>query len=186
MEFVRKYPRPLSSDAFSVMGKEDQKENCLEIIDAYTHLLNSRIPIFAKKLPSGGYHHDTFVAKLHQAGINVRYIGRVYQFLTDGQWLIQFALSRVTKNILRTVLRRIPPQSFYMASKIISDFLNTLLKNVLFCFSIAIPPFLMCLQLSILRTIQASAFSKIFYSPIYCEPIPIFLKLWQKILTFHF
>ncbi len=41
MEFVRKFSKPLCSDAFSKMGKHNYTEHCLDIVDAHIFFTNT-------------------------------------------------------------------------------------------------------------------------------------------------
>jgi hypothetical protein len=49
-EFLQRYSRPLSPDAFSGFQTEGSEENNREVLDAFQFLMHTTIPDFAKSL----------------------------------------------------------------------------------------------------------------------------------------
>jgi hypothetical protein len=78
-EFVRRWKKPLSSDALSPMAHEqpDAKSNSDEVLEATAELKRSNIPHFARYLesftPAPSF---PLMQCLHTKGINARYLGR--------------------------------------------------------------------------------------------------------------
>lgn len=110
-EFVKTYPKPLSSDAFSkfASNQEDSKDNNEEVRQATQLLLNDTIYDFATKLDCmqvdriEGQKLTEFV---HRAGINVRYLARIRsQCRSIGvcSSLLDEMVSRTIKSMLKYV-----------------------------------------------------------------------------------
>ena len=92
-EFLRRYPKPLSSDAFSGFGVAAQAEHNTEVLEATEYLYRTVIPAFAEKLDrhcervqveganaATSTTRDDFLsltAGMHRHGVNVRHCGRV-------------------------------------------------------------------------------------------------------------
>eukprot|EP00698_Gefionella_okellyi_P004774 TRINITY_DN14419_c0_g1_i1.p1 TRINITY_DN14419_c0_g1~~TRINITY_DN14419_c0_g1_i1.p1 ORF type:complete len:1104 (+),score=280.52 TRINITY_DN14419_c0_g1_i1:41-3313(+) len=81
-EFVKKYPQPLSSDAFVNVGGDarDQADNDNTVKAASRHLQDVVIPEFVQQLDLLEllpFDSDGLTSALHTAGINVRYLGRI-------------------------------------------------------------------------------------------------------------
>jgi hypothetical protein len=72
---------PLSSDAFTFFGQHDAAVHNREVSDATEHLLTRTLVTFARlvaskvKVPTSAV---SLVRSMHDAGINVRYLGKVY------------------------------------------------------------------------------------------------------------
>jgi len=94
-EFIAKHPKPLSSDVFSRWGEHDHQVHNKEARDAFQQLQNETIPVFVKeflhKLQTlekqedlDAYERkDGLITDLHTHGINVRYLGRVFDLLPE-------------------------------------------------------------------------------------------------------
>ena len=121
-EFVKKYKKPLCSDAYSrfVQNQPDREEHKKEVDEATEHLLNSVIPEFSVTLVKtldetkelrGDFTSFRLTEYLHSFGINVRYLGQVLLHMpnkTNGAYrtfLIVEMVARVAKNMVRTLLR---------------------------------------------------------------------------------
>lgn len=116
-ELVRKYPKPLSSDAFSMFQRFDR--NLMihndEVREATAHLFEEVIPAFCDRL-NGMEKYDVkdenfdLVAELHRAGINIRHIGLVRSRCTSKyvrRFLLTEMIVRGVKSLLRRQFRRI-------------------------------------------------------------------------------
>jgi hypothetical protein len=95
MEFVRKFTKPLCSDAFSKMGKHNYAEHCLDIVDAHIYFTNtgtlfffkennifSVIPDLAKKMNTS-HSPSNWISIVHKSGVNYRYLGIIRSLLTQ-------------------------------------------------------------------------------------------------------
>ncbi|KAN0003830.1 hypothetical protein ACTFIZ_009989 [Dictyostelium cf. discoideum] len=126
LELVRKYQKPLCSDAFSPMSSIDIDIHNVEVQEAYDDLINNIIPIFSKDIQTRD--EICFVSNssveilrqannkikdisklLHAEGINVRYIGEVASHCTSFAFKRFFtieAMVRTLKSLARELLRR--------------------------------------------------------------------------------
>lgn len=137
MEFVRQYHTPLSSDGFSRMGKDNQKINSAELVQAYEYLRNVTIPKFAlssqKKREENqveAFDPHVITLDLHTSGINLRYIGLVRSQFSDRQYknhYLRFAIYRTGKTFLNQLMREISNRTRNIESygRSIAFFLNT-------------------------------------------------------------
>eukprot|EP01114_Cavostelium_apophysatum_P012812 TRINITY_DN2960_c0_g1_i3.p1 TRINITY_DN2960_c0_g1~~TRINITY_DN2960_c0_g1_i3.p1 ORF type:complete len:1024 (+),score=326.20 TRINITY_DN2960_c0_g1_i3:288-3359(+) len=127
-EFVLKYQRPLSSDAFSKFGTLDEDEHNGEVERATRHLVEDHIPKFAKNLQEEElFDSKTLTNKLHNAGINVRYIGKLRHHVTKLAWkrrLLEEMVLRVAKNILREKMRLVRKSEKLSYRQTVVDFFN--------------------------------------------------------------
>eukprot|EP01087_Luapelamoeba_hula_P012489 TRINITY_DN3487_c0_g1_i6.p1 TRINITY_DN3487_c0_g1~~TRINITY_DN3487_c0_g1_i6.p1 ORF type:complete len:703 (-),score=108.99 TRINITY_DN3487_c0_g1_i6:22-2130(-) len=144
-EFVRKYPVPLCSDAFSgFIRVHNPEQHNLELQKATHYLTQVLVPAFApqlQRLMVADYskaHFEQFnlTEALHSRGINIRYLGILRHHMTDKdcKTLIFVEMcARVVKNNLRLRLRErmrklgMPLDEPYR--RIIIDFLNLLLGH---------------------------------------------------------
>lgn len=110
-EFVKTYPIPLSSDAFSPFNAVDPraKEHNDEVAVACHHLKTVRIPQFASFIqkpsslgltPLNDLTCTAFVAALHSKGINLRFLGLVRRCLTH-VYLRQVALTEMVSRVIK-------------------------------------------------------------------------------------
>jgi hypothetical protein len=121
-EFVKSWQTPLSSDAFSQFGGQDNslEGHDAEVREASEALLTHTIPEFASALLllsqsdiSDPQYRLTEL--LHRAGINARYLGVVRSHLSSEtaagrdwrRWLMQEMVARVIKNELRERMRQV-------------------------------------------------------------------------------
>lgn len=118
-EFVKSYPRPLCSDAFSGFIKEHAGAEQLntDVSDATEHLLRVVCPAFARDLPQlirdarrQGIALENFrlTEAIHRLGINVRHQGVIRRHVVDSDTknlLMIDMCARVIKNKLRLMLR---------------------------------------------------------------------------------
>ena len=139
-EFLRKYKKPLSSDGFSAFASKGTDEleaeaqrNKDEIREATAYLLGVQIPRFARDLASipPAVRDSLDISFLvHESGINVRYLGRVYAALEGlaadpscagakrgvKYWLMKVLTEMITrvlkvqiKEMLREMVQDLPP-----------------------------------------------------------------------------
>ncbi|EAL69344.1 hypothetical protein DDB_G0276089 [Dictyostelium discoideum AX4] len=126
LELVRKYQKPLCSDAFSPMSSIDIDMHNVEVQEAYDDLINNIIPKFSKFIQTRDeicFQTNSSVEILRQAnnkikdiskllhaeGINVRYIGEVASHCTSIGYKRFFtieAIVRTLKSLARELLRR--------------------------------------------------------------------------------
>lgn len=120
-EFVRRWPKPLCSDAFSnfTKGLPSAEADNEEVRQATEHLRTRSIAEFAAmllSLPTSMIANFPFIQSLHTHGINVRYLGLLRQHLVTGNsdsaaakyWVgrvLVEMLSRTLKQLLRKKLR---------------------------------------------------------------------------------
>jgi Clustered mitochondria/Hom_end-associated Hint/Translation initiation factor eIF3 subunit 135/Leucine Rich repeat len=142
-EFVKAYPKPLSSDAFSPFGDTSPSApSNADVREATEQLLSVHVPRFAAWLESGhDVDHDTVESQLtelaHREGINVRYIGLVRKHVEADEALRSILLTemcaRVIKNILRQRLREKSRNVNTLAQdsfrKVVINFLNMVLGH---------------------------------------------------------
>ncbi|KAN0015626.1 hypothetical protein ACTFIU_008367 [Dictyostelium citrinum] len=150
LELVRKYQKPLCSDAFSPMSTIDSHKHNVEVQDAYDDLINNIIPKFSKYIQIRdqiGLKSNllqtilsqislkiTDVSKLlHAEGINIRYIGEVASHCTSigyKRFFLIEAIVRTLKSLARELLRRemrnIHLPSDYPYRSLLLKFLNLL------------------------------------------------------------
>eukprot|EP00727_Mastigamoeba_balamuthi_P009543 m51a1_g5210 hypothetical protein (1212) ;mRNA; r:242382-246294 len=123
-EFVRAYPKPLCSDAFSLFiapnhpdprRRAAAAEHNREIDEATQYLLQAVVPSFAERLihvPLAKRAEYPLIMLLHESGINVRYLGAVHQCVAkmgDEDWSARLVIemtARVIKEDLNALLRR--------------------------------------------------------------------------------
>eukprot|EP01126_Amoeba_proteus_P028677 TRINITY_DN2825_c0_g3_i3.p1 TRINITY_DN2825_c0_g3~~TRINITY_DN2825_c0_g3_i3.p1 ORF type:complete len:507 (+),score=82.33 TRINITY_DN2825_c0_g3_i3:197-1717(+) len=156
-EFVIKHGNPLSSDAFSgwQYNKKEAEEFNYHVVQATKLLVEKTIPEFVSYINSGsvceklisststlhlsnlhGRHlfiNDPFVNELHDWGINMRYMGKVYSLLLNesgehvgslSKFVLTLMVIRVLKKIINKelFLQRNPVSSI----KVIVDYFNCL------------------------------------------------------------
>jgi len=124
-EFVKKYPIPLLSDAFSPFLKGDPKEHeyNMEVKEATNYLFETTIPNFARWLqeyyPSLEIEQNPGVLTelIHREGINCRYLGMVRQHVSKSMiqlrnFLLMEMIARTIKNQLREQMRNLVRNKF--------------------------------------------------------------------------
>jgi len=117
-ELVLQYEVPLCSDSLSRFVETNQKEYTIDVFRANNYLVNTIVPNFAKMLASqspDGVSRCQLIQTIHRQGINVRYIGLIYQALSSapktsfGQhWRIRLlteGIARVLRVLFRENLR---------------------------------------------------------------------------------
>ena len=131
-ELVQRNPDALSSDAWSRLGLEDPQQavNDAKVVEATRRLLSTIIPDFASRLnrhmetPVG---HMELSKAMHMHGINMRYLGYVRMLVKSPHirsFLLMDMLSRVIKNDVRDLLRRIMKKTEAEQRKYIVDYFN--------------------------------------------------------------
>jgi hypothetical protein len=135
-EFVKRYSKPLSSDAFSGFGKHDAKEHNFEIVEATKYLRDNVIRGFADKLLSGelvASSGSSIVDLMHQHGINTRYLGLLLNYCSDDSRLsgtiMTEMVARTLKNFMKRKLRMMKTREDAHCQKIIVKYLNIALGN---------------------------------------------------------
>ena len=119
LEFLEQYSKPLCSDAFSGFIMNDPNfEKCnSDVEEASNYLEEKIIPLFAKEFSglvlSGNYEEIRITEEMHSKGINMRYLGLVFQHVMRmgisplaGYLLLLEGISRVLKRTLRTWFRK--------------------------------------------------------------------------------
>lgn len=135
-EFVKKSPVPLSSDAYCNLSKNliDAKE-----IKNANALLNNVVPVFSNhiheliSIPQLESNPSLLCEVLHREGINLRFLGIVYQHISSGFKFLQYyvaaeILSRSLKKLINKKIREIP---IYL----MDDIFTTILKIYTLFFS---------------------------------------------------
>ena len=119
-EFVTSYEKPLSSDAFSLFGKNgDYEEINKDAREATEHLRERVIPDLASSLSKQANskwgddfcfnqfttdHLKQLTTDLHRVGVNLRYLGRIYLQSTDAR-VQRLALTEMVTRVLKHTLR---------------------------------------------------------------------------------
>ena len=116
-EFVKRWRKSLSSDAFSSFQARtaDAKQSNRDVKEATEHLRTATVVAVCEQLFKA--HDESFSLRyvFHREGLNMRYLGLVYKMLVTDLYqkskqnlykLVQVeAFARVAKNMLRTHLR---------------------------------------------------------------------------------
>ncbi|ELR22629.1 uncharacterized protein ACA1_010190, partial [Acanthamoeba castellanii str. Neff] len=112
-EFLKKNPKPLSSDAFSPFGVDSATEHNAEIREATNRLLKEVIPKFAAYLDLHYPNAEDLCRHLspliHKEGINVRYLGRLRYYVKSvhlKQLFLHEMIARVVKVAVHRSLRK--------------------------------------------------------------------------------
>eukprot|EP00339_Tiarina_fusa_P030413 CAMPEP_0117014872 /NCGR_PEP_ID=MMETSP0472-20121206/11985_1 /TAXON_ID=693140 ORGANISM="Tiarina fusus, Strain LIS" /NCGR_SAMPLE_ID=MMETSP0472 /ASSEMBLY_ACC=CAM_ASM_000603 /LENGTH=550 /DNA_ID=CAMNT_0004718541 /DNA_START=963 /DNA_END=2618 /DNA_ORIENTATION=- len=109
-ELVRQFPKPLSSDAFTMFGAHDAEKHDAEVRQATEFLHSHVIPEFASSLANENPNIciSDILIKMHRAGINIRFLGEVRSYVTDldqRKTLLTEICARAFKNEIRKKLR---------------------------------------------------------------------------------
>eukprot|EP01087_Luapelamoeba_hula_P010090 TRINITY_DN2656_c0_g1_i1.p1 TRINITY_DN2656_c0_g1~~TRINITY_DN2656_c0_g1_i1.p1 ORF type:complete len:1242 (+),score=212.82 TRINITY_DN2656_c0_g1_i1:20-3745(+) len=141
-ELVQQSPKPLCADAFSAFQMTDPRRNewNTDVASAYAWLLKEKVVEFARFLES--FETETLEEKekinltveLHKMGINVRFLGPIYEALESLYWrerVMTEMVIRVAKCTLRVFLRRTMAR-IHLATEepyicVAVDFLNLLM-----------------------------------------------------------
>ena len=140
-EFLKNYPIPLSSDAFSLMAAEPSLECNQQVVVASDYLREGVIPRFARYLEAlEDVNLKTIEEQLtelvHREGINIRYLGRVRSELKRkdlpelSRILLNEMCARIIKNHLKRKLRdRVEQQAYgdHMFTVTVMNYLNFVL-----------------------------------------------------------
>jgi hypothetical protein len=131
-ELVRTFPKPLSSDAFTLFGKHDSDTHDSEVRQATEFLHHHVIPEFAKSLnltpPNSSIAIEELLEKLHRSGINIRFLGEVRMHLAHlglRRTILTEICARVLKNELRRRLRELSAPTDANCAKLCATFFNT-------------------------------------------------------------
>ena len=130
-ELVKKYDKPLSSDAFTLFGEHDADKHNTDVRNASEFLHSKIIPDFANFISNYCEYSsspdnnedisiDKILIKLHRAGINIRYLGKVRSKVTNihlRKLLLTEICARVFKNEIRKKLRESTSSNFDLYSK---------------------------------------------------------------------
>eukprot|EP01124_Arcella_intermedia_P011340 TRINITY_DN1774_c1_g2_i15.p1 TRINITY_DN1774_c1_g2~~TRINITY_DN1774_c1_g2_i15.p1 ORF type:complete len:1230 (+),score=292.57 TRINITY_DN1774_c1_g2_i15:486-4175(+) len=108
--FVKLYPRPLCSDAFTgwIAGDPRAKEMELAVVEATNQLYKQVIPQFANQVEEREILPSELITQLHKQGINIRHLGRVRANVRNKAMrkvLLTECAARAIKNELRKKLR---------------------------------------------------------------------------------
>jgi hypothetical protein len=133
-ELVSRFEKPLSSDAFSSFGGDDNKLHNLDVIDATRYLFDTLIPNAAQRLDqlcaTQTINPSRLIEEIHRIGVNVRHLGRIRKHAkTDAAraLLLTETAARVLKNKLRRKMRRL--SSLDEIKDTIVRFCNSFLKE---------------------------------------------------------
>eukprot|EP01117_Protostelium_nocturnum_P004713 TRINITY_DN1709_c0_g1_i1.p1 TRINITY_DN1709_c0_g1~~TRINITY_DN1709_c0_g1_i1.p1 ORF type:complete len:1608 (-),score=618.00 TRINITY_DN1709_c0_g1_i1:52-4875(-) len=138
-EFIRAYQTALSSDVFSMMGKNDSKVHSDEAMMAYDHLLNNTISEFIKevvpKVDKKSMNSKDLLEEMHRKGINYRFMGLIRAGAKESvelrNLILHEAVARVCKTqmgqALREVSKNIGIPSNEPFTKTITILFNTIL-----------------------------------------------------------
>ncbi|KAL6059841.1 Clu domain-containing protein [Balamuthia mandrillaris] len=145
-EFVREWPKPLCSDAFSGFIKHfDMEQHNEEIKAATRHLISVVIPSYADILSimikearqkTDGLENFSLTEALHSKGINIRYLGMLRRYMTDidcKTLLLVEMCARIVKTNLRLRLRermrelKLPLEEPY--HRLVIDYLNLIIGH---------------------------------------------------------
>eukprot|EP01091_Cochliopodium_minus_P004832 TRINITY_DN1472_c0_g2_i1.p1 TRINITY_DN1472_c0_g2~~TRINITY_DN1472_c0_g2_i1.p1 ORF type:complete len:1451 (-),score=404.43 TRINITY_DN1472_c0_g2_i1:87-4439(-) len=138
-EFLRKYLKPLSSDAFSAFGSDNIKENNLEVIEATKYLFKELIPNFAQDLNRRYSNSSTellsnnLIEEIHSVGINCRYLGLLRKKLIPEIDVVVLTemLVRTANKILLKKMREVNVQipSIKPYKEVTAEYYNLLFGN---------------------------------------------------------
>ncbi|EGC32510.1 hypothetical protein DICPUDRAFT_15088, partial [Dictyostelium purpureum] len=125
LELVRKFHKPLCSDAFSPMANIEIDIHNSEVKECYDELINIIIPNFAFNLENTYLKNESFSTTIntdhyfnhykniskhfHLEGINLRYLGEVRSYVRSDilkDFLTAEAIVRTLKSLARELLRR--------------------------------------------------------------------------------
>jgi Clustered mitochondria/FYVE zinc finger/Translation initiation factor eIF3 subunit 135/Ankyrin repeats (3 copies)/Ankyrin repeat len=107
-EFVRKYKKALSSDAYTWFGLHNHKEHNAEVSEATDVLLGQCIGDFVKRLENFELHPASgasLTEMMHSAGINVRYMGLIRSKLSKAHPARSIFLTEMITRVAKTQLR---------------------------------------------------------------------------------
>lgn len=130
-ELVSRYPKPLSSDAFSLFGRDNSAEHDAEVVEATRFLLDKVIPDFAQALAADEKELKPWriVEELHRAGINTRHLGRVRALIPLEKVrirnvILEELICRALKNGLRLQMRKLASSEDSDYEVMAADFFN--------------------------------------------------------------
>lgn len=136
-ELVKKCSFPLCSDAWTLFQEHDP--NCIqhdsEVLAVTRNLFTKIIPRFAENINKHVIvfkKDEDIITRMHQEGINVRFLGKVRSYVTlphIKSALLMEMVSRVCKNDLRSILRRSVTLSEDVRYRNIVNYFNVLLGN---------------------------------------------------------
>eukprot|EP01117_Protostelium_nocturnum_P009974 TRINITY_DN3553_c0_g2_i2.p1 TRINITY_DN3553_c0_g2~~TRINITY_DN3553_c0_g2_i2.p1 ORF type:complete len:1352 (+),score=427.65 TRINITY_DN3553_c0_g2_i2:374-4429(+) len=129
-EFMKKYKKPLSSDAFSVMGHDGQKVHNREVVQATLFLEKKVIPKVAQELDEwfatqlfSFSHSDpallsesckNILTLMHRAGVNYRYLFLILYNVQDPELrnvLVVEMIARVVRKLIWAAMRKLSSDS---------------------------------------------------------------------------
>jgi len=131
-ELVSRYPKPLSSDAYSLFGKDNSTEHDAEVTEATMFLFNQVIPDFANtlsRMDESILTASRFIEELHRAGINIRHLGRVRACIPTESGrlrdiILEELICRSLKNDLRRRLRGLNSSNDMDYNNLVASFFN--------------------------------------------------------------
>ena len=135
-ELVARYPVPLSSDAFTYFGVSGRRKvHDGEVRSASKWMHDEIIPRVAKELPERfakvvGHTNDFvwLVNQLHQEGINLRHLGRVFKSTEDAamkKMLLTEMVARALKHQLRAQMRTVHSAEETAYENLVCEFFST-------------------------------------------------------------
>jgi len=108
-ELVKKSPVPLCPDTYSCFLSGSQDKEQKDIKNIFDMLQQDIIPKFAQKLDElGDSPNFQLIVELHYEGINVRYLGNVFNLVKNPFWKSKILLemiARVLKDYARKILK---------------------------------------------------------------------------------
>lgn len=111
-EFVQKWPKPLSSDAFSGFGRDNFSVHNLEVFEASHHLKASVLPrvvdLLDKGAPAAQLTGALLTRLLHERGLNLRLLGLIWsrsRNVAVKTVLMSEMVTRACKQLMRGAMR---------------------------------------------------------------------------------
>eukprot|EP01129_Flabellula_baltica_P001758 TRINITY_DN1167_c0_g3_i1.p1 TRINITY_DN1167_c0_g3~~TRINITY_DN1167_c0_g3_i1.p1 ORF type:complete len:1479 (-),score=312.24 TRINITY_DN1167_c0_g3_i1:5-4441(-) len=135
-EFMQKYSKRLSADAFSGFGRINAEEHNDEILAATQYLKEHLIPQFVEEYVNSLQRGNEIRDAMHLAGINMRNLGQVRRMIVKNSpaphYLIEM-IARTIKKLVQNLLRRhmvetLTPADAPYRSKT-AEFLNHILNS---------------------------------------------------------
>ena len=136
-ELVKRFSVPLSSDAFTLFGEDNQQEHDSEVRAATNYLHNTIIPEFARLLDQDHCNIENkptqwFIDEAHRSGINIRYLGMIRSLVKNEKIrsiLLSEIASRVLKNKFKNQLRECKATHDFHYLSVILNFFNSVFVN---------------------------------------------------------
>eukprot|EP01102_Stenamoeba_stenopodia_P002205 TRINITY_DN1198_c0_g1_i1.p1 TRINITY_DN1198_c0_g1~~TRINITY_DN1198_c0_g1_i1.p1 ORF type:complete len:1050 (+),score=251.40 TRINITY_DN1198_c0_g1_i1:69-3218(+) len=131
-ELVSRYSKALSSDAYSLFGKDNAAEHDAEVTEATMFLFQQVIPEFAdllSRMDETTLTAPRLIEELHRAGINIRHLGRVRACIPTEKTrlreiILEELICRSLKNDLRRRMRDLNSSNDMDYNNLVASFFN--------------------------------------------------------------